>query len=244
MYEMTDWSSVGTTKTESSFQPELAGRLARTLWYEDDGRKYGHAAISGSYGWPDANSADNQARYRTRPEARSESRWLDTGRISGADSMALLGLEGVANLGRTQLVGEVMNSWVARGQGSPNVSFWGGYVYASYFLTEDHMPWSRKSGTLSRIKPSTELGKSGWGAWQVAARLSYGDFTDQDIMGGVGKSVTLGLNWYWNSHARLQLNYIHGRLDDRVATSASPPPATFPVSGDYDILGLRLMVDF
>ena len=62
-------------------------------------------------------------------------------------------------------------------------------------LTGEHMPWDRKSGTLARIKPFQNFwlvdrcngGRSaGWGAWQLAARWSHADYTDEDIFGGVG----------------------------------------------------------
>jgi phosphate-selective porin OprO and OprP len=71
--------------------------------------------------------------------------------------------------------------------GREDVDFGGGYVYVAYFLTGEHTPWERKSGTLGRTKPFENfflvrrcdggLGR-GWGAWQVAARYSYGDFSD------------------------------------------------------------------
>ena len=218
LYAMNDWAATGTVKS-STLQPEVTGRLARTVWYEDDGRNYGHAAVSGSWAWPDGDPSNgdtaNQANFKTRPEARSQSKWLETGPISGAQNVALLGLEGVANYGRAQLTGELMNSWVMRDQSGPDVYFFGAYLYSAYFLTGEYMPWDRKSGTLARIEPGSDLGGGGWGAWQLAARLSYADFSDQDILGGVGKSLTLGLNWYWNSHSRLQLNYIRGQIDDR-----------------------------
>jgi len=79
---------------------------------------------------------------------------------------------------------------------------------------------------------------SGWGAWQVAARYSHGDFSDDNVSGGVGDSVILGMNWWWNSHARMQFNYINGNIKDRVAAGA---PAT---AGHYNIFGTRFMVDF
>ena len=151
-----------------------------------------------------------------------------------------MGLEALRNWGRTQLTSELMGTRVSRESGFDDVDFWGGYVYAAYFLTDDYMPWSRKSGTLARIKPSSPFNKSGWGAWQVAARLSYADFTDEDILGGEGTALTLGLNWYWNPHARLQFNYIHGNIDER---SVDVGGTTY-TDGDYDILGIRLMVDF
>ncbi len=239
LYEMTDWSKTGVIRS-GTLQPEFAARVANTVWYdeESEGRNYAHWAVSGSVGWPDGDpdARDvNEARYRTRPEARTAARWINTGRIAGAKNMYLVGVEGVVNLGALQLVGEYQSTWVDR-RGNPNVHFDGGYVYAAYFLTGEHMPWSRKSGTLGRIKPDPD----GWGAWQVAARLSYADYTDQDIFGGVGKSLTLGLNYFWNQHAGVQFNYIHGEIDDRNVVV----DGTTYTGGDYDIVGIRFRVDF
>ena len=102
------------------------------------------------------------------------------------------------------------------------------------------MPWHRKSGTLGRPKPFQDFDDGGWGAWQIAARYSYADFSDKDVFGGVGHSVTLGLNWYWNPNARLQFNYIAGRISDR---NVDVGGQTYS-AGDYRVLGIRLMVDF
>ncbi len=104
----------------------------------------------------------------------------------------------------------------------------------------------RKSGTLGRVKPFENFflvdtcdgcRDGGWGAWQVAARYSHGDFTDEDITGGVGDALTLGLNWHWNTNARMQFNYLYGQIDQR-------GPIDGFTAGDYSILGTRLMVDF
>ena len=150
------------------------------------------------------------------------------------------------NVGRIQVVGEYQRTWVDRQEISPDVAFDGGYVYVSYFLTGEHMPWDRKSGTLARIKPFQNFwlvdrcngGRSaGWGAWQLAARWSHADYTDEDIFGGVGDSFTFGLNWYWNPNARMQFNYIAGEITDR-------DTGTGAESGEYDIFGARWMIDF
>ncbi|MDA0834584.1 MAG: porin [Planctomycetota bacterium] len=244
-------------------QGEIAGRFANTLWYDETsgGRGYAHLAISGTVAHPDGTAQGDpdpigsgrdadEARFRTRPEARTSSRWIDTRRISGANWYEMANLEGVLNVGATQIVGEYMNMWLQRDNGTtPNDSdlyFHGGYVYVSYFLTGEHMPWDRRTGQLDRVKPfenfflvrteDGEIGR-GWGGWQVAARYSTADFSNQDIAGGVGESVTLGLNWYWNAYARMQFNYIYGRITDHA------PVAGF-TSGDYQVLGTRLMVDF
>ena len=245
--------------TNDHLQLEFAGRLAQTFWYDEcsDGRGYGHWAISGTSAYPDGSTLMdngspgpdvNEARFAHRPEARTATKWLDTGIIAGADNYQLLGLEGVLNFGPLQIVGEYMNNWVSRDPGfGPQLHLHGGYIYASYFLTGEHMPWNRKNGTLGRVKPfenffavRNEDGKisTGLGAWQVALRWSYADFNDNNIQGGIGQSLTAGLNWYWTPYARLQFNWIHGTIKDNVVTRG------VPLSGDYDIIGTRFLVDF
>ena len=245
--------------TNEHLQLEIAGRLANTFWYDEvsGGRGYGHWAISGTSAYPDGTTGgdngspgpdQNEARFRHRPEARSASRWLDTGRIAKADNYQLLGAELALNFGALQFVGEYQNIWLERDAGfGPDLSFGGGYFYVSYFLTGEHIPWSRNSGTLGRVKPFEDFflvnrcdGGTGlgMGAWQIAARYSYADFNDNDIFGGIGESFTFGLNWHWTSHARLQFNWINGTIDNNVASRG------VPLSGNYDIVGMRLMVDF
>ncbi|MFV2069076.1 MAG: OprO/OprP family phosphate-selective porin, partial [Pirellulales bacterium] len=222
----------------NNLQPEFAGRFANTIWYDEssDGRGYAAWAVSGTYAQPDGNGVPNssisrsQGFFRTKPEARSKSRWYDTGTIPGADSYGLLGGEAVVNVGPVQWVAEYQNVWMGRDGGS-DLSFGGGYTYVSYFLTGEHMVWNRKTGTLGRLVPFENFflvnrGRDGvdgvgrgWGAWQVAVRGSYLDLNDEDILGGYGKSVTFGLNWYWNAYARMQLNYIYGNLSDRDASN-------------------------
>ncbi|MDG1491340.1 MAG: porin [Planctomycetota bacterium] len=243
VYNMKDWAKDG-EYVGDRLQPEVAGRLANTAIWEDDGRKYAHWAVSGTLAFPDGDpaegGADNEGRFRTRPEARSQSRWLDTGRIEGAENYQLVGLEGVWNDGPTQIVAEYMNTWVSRAD-AQELQFNGGYLQAAYFLTGEHMPWSRKSGTLARQKPEANFAPgAGWGAWQVAARYSYADFSDKDIAGGLGKSMTLALNWYWNANSSVQLNYIRGEISERDEDVAG----TIYSEGDYEVVGMRLRFDF
>ena len=246
------------------WQLEFAGRLANTFWYDETsgGRGYGHWAVSGTLAEPDGtasgNRSENEAQFRHRPEARSVNRWLNTGDIAGADNYQLLGLENVWNFGPLQLVGEYQNVWLERDAGfGPDLRFDGAYFYAAYFLTGEHMPWKRSAGVLDRIKPfenfflvdtCSDGVKAGWGAWQLAYRISYADFNDDNIFGGRGLSHTLGLNWYWNAYARLQFNAIYGEIDDAAISDGDNdndvPAAIPPRSGNYTILGMRAMVDF
>ena len=57
--------------------------------------------------------------------------------------------------------------------------------------------------------------------------------TDGNTYGLQGDALTIGLNWYWNANARMQLNYINGDITTNNGDN-----------GRYDIIGTRFMVDF
>lgn len=230
------------------YQLELAARIAGTPWYDESsgGRGYLHVGLSGSVG--EVNDDSPASQWRTRPEARSDGRWLDTGFVPNADETALIGIESVLNVGAFQLSGEYMRLNVNRRGIDPNLEFDGGYVQAAYFLTGEHMPWNRKTGTLGRVTPFENFflvrgcdceTKRGWGAWQVAARFSWADLSNEDILGGEGEALTLGVNWLFNPYARMQFNYSTGQISNNSALVGGPD-----VNGNYDIFGIRMMVDF
>ena len=196
------------------------------------------------------DSNANEARFRTRAELRSGSRWIDTGRIRGAEWYEILGFESVLNVGPLQVTGEYQFNWTQRdnttaGTG-PDLFFHGAYVYVAYMLTGEHVPYSRKAGTIGRVKPFENFfmvdrchgcpGR-GWGAWQVALRYSYLDISDNDIQGGLENNLTAALVWYMNPHASLQFNAIFGDIEQHA-------PAGGFTSGNFTAIGTRFRVDF
>ena len=222
------------------YQLEFAGRIARSAYDRCDESRYIHLAMAGNYAEPDGTPApgreENQARFRTEPEARTDSTWLDTGVIDGADSFGILAVENVVNLGPLQLTGEYMNLWLDRepGFGAP-VHFHGGYLQLSYFLTDHYQPWNREWGIIGRVRPL------GGGAWspglQAAVRLSFADLSDDDILGGVGETITAAFNWYFTPRARLQFNCVYGEITDH-------EPVDGFTAGTFTTIGTRVMVDF
>jgi len=235
-----------------SMQLSFNARLAAAPWYDEasDGRGYLHLAVSNMVARPDGdnNPADtnsNNGRFRTRGEVRSLTRWIDTGPIASADLYDTLGTEAMFNIGPLQIVGEYQNTWVGRDVGS-DISFDGGYIFAGYFLTGEHIPLERSSGTIGRVKPfqnfflvdrCTGGTGSGWGAWQVAARYSYLDLSDDNVLGGDQNDVTFALNWWWNPYARVQFNAIYGDIRDHAPTLGY-------TEGHYTAIGTRFAVDF
>lgn len=238
-----------------STQASANVRLFNNPYYENDGADYFHWAISGMFAKPDGDvdpgdSNSNEARFRTRTQSRSSSRWLNTGRIPGATWFETLGLEAMYNAGPLQIVGEYQFNWTQRdsttvGTG-PDLFFSGAYVYVAYFLTGEHMGYNRKSGTLDRLHPNQNFWLAdwcrgchghGWGAWQLAARYSHLDLTSNDIMGGVGNIFELGLNWHWTSHSQLQFTTMWGDIQQH------RPVAGF-TNGNFVTIGTRLQADF
>lgn len=262
-----------------SYQMGGYSRLWSSPWYDETsgGRGYLHLAIGGAIAKPDGNVGDNdtnnnEGRFRTRPLARSDERWLNTTRIPGADWYQHIAFESILNLGSLQITGEYIMTPLQR-EATPaaaipadpddlpgyafdaNLSrsmfFHGGYVYASYFLTGEHIPYKRSSGTINRVKPHENFflvdrmrgGRgSGWGAWQLAARYDFLDLTDGGVNGGVGHMFTAGLNWHWTPYSKVQNNLIFGNIDD--SGLANLTGGTAVDAGDFLIFGSRFMIDF
>ena len=242
----------------------LYGRLAGSPWYDDisGGRGYWHWAIAGAVtqtdgdGQLDNDQNANEARFRTRPQARSDSRWWDTGRILGAEGYQLLAVESMLNIGALQITGEYFTTWMQRdalgGFNGSDLNFHGGYLFAHYFLTGEHIPLSRTSGTIDRVKPFENFfvvdrccggtGR-GWGALGVGLRGDYLDLSDSDIRGGRGYTVTTGLNWYWTAYSKIQANWVIGQIEN-AGQGRSNVPLVAGVDGDFSILGFRYMIDF
>jgi phosphate-selective porin OprO/OprP len=243
----------------------LYARLAASPWYDEisGGRGYWHCAIAGSVNQTDADGQtdldrnDNEARFRTRPEARSDSRWWDTGRIAGAEGYQQLAVESMLNIGAFQLTGEYFGNWMQRdaanGFNGSNLNFHGGYLFANYFLTGEFIPLERTSGTIGRVKPFENFfvvdrccggHGHGWGALSVGVRGSYLDLSDSDIRGGRGGMVTFGTNWWWTAYSKLQVNYELGEIQDAGQGRSPGTPLAAGIGGNYSILGFRYMIDF
>ncbi|WP_206107641.1 porin [Paludisphaera rhizosphaerae] len=132
------------------------------------------------------------------------------------------------------------------------LDYHGFYVESGYFLTRgDYRRYNKKQGSWDRTVPLENAwcmrgpdGKlsTGRGAVQLLARFSYLDLVSGDPVltakagarAGVENDVTLGVAWYINPQANMQVNYVHTQINS-VLRSAS---------GSFDGLGLRFHYDF
>lgn len=148
----------------------------------------------------------------------------------------LLNIEGAVSFGRLVVQSEARWAVVDQTNGVSN-TFPGAYVHVRYVLTGETIPYKRKAGVFGRIKPfaPVDIFCGQWGAWEIAARVSYLDLNGTNLP-GPGRRITdttLGLNWYVNNRTKFQLNWIHSDLSD-------------PTLGDSnaDTLALRGQLDF
>ncbi len=186
-------------------------RLAVIPWYEKD-EGVVHVGIAYSY----RNPNEDKVRYESQQPVNTAANLVSTGDVS-ADKVNLVGGEGALVYGSVSLQAEYVLALVHT-PGGENVTFDGFYVYGSYFLTGERRVYDTSVAAFNRMKPnkSFDVRRSGYGAWQIAARYSCVDLEDERIgvVGGRLNELTVGLNWYLNPNTRIMFNYVRADLDD------------------------------
>lgn len=132
------------------------------------------------------------------------------------------------------------------GLGLSSLKFDGGYFQAGYVLTGESRTYNSSAGAYGGIVPITPVSVAlgGWGAWEVAARVSRLDLNDDlgranGVAGGRQTVYTAGLNWYLNGNVRVMVNYLHGDIDKK-ESAISPKEA----GARFDAIAMRTQVAF
>jgi phosphate-selective porin OprO/OprP len=199
------------------------GRFTWMPFYDEEsgGRYYMHLGTAHSY----RGTTNHVVSFRAQPEARLGAAtpnvpfFVDTGEITSSQ-FSLHEIEFAWSMGSLYLQGEYFLAPVNQ-TGGPNPNFRGWYAQAGYFLTGEHRPFRRETGTFDRVMPFTEFFRvrtrqgvrQGCGAWEIAARISHLDLSSANIEGGRLTDFTVGLNWYLTPYMRITTNYVHPVLD-------------------------------
>ncbi len=210
-----------------------------------------HFGLSGRY----SNPSDSAPLFRPKPESNvTGARFLDTGSagIANVDHLYEISPELAIVYGPASLQGEYFYVPVERthpnGANSPSVTLTGWYAYTSYFLTGESRNYNPAIARFDRTSPNKNLGsEGGWGAFELAARVSHADFDDgPSFQFGTETNYTLGLNWYANPYIKFMLNYIWVR-NNSTATGNKANLLPGNKTDGYDdpqIFELRAQVDW
>jgi phosphate-selective porin OprO and OprP len=176
-------------------------------------------------------------RLTERPNVRVDGgNIIDSGVITNVRHVAYAGAEAAAVHGPFSLTGEYGRFTAIRSGGLPDLNFDGFYVYGSWFLTGETR--SFRNGNFDRLKPYNNLGKTGWGAVELALRYDRLNADATSVRARAGNhadSLTTALNWYFNPNAKLMFNWV------RFSGSNTPlDPVGTQTAGDAFLTRLHL----
>jgi phosphate-selective porin OprO and OprP len=200
---------------------------------------------------PPHNLVDNSftLTLSDRPELRIDpTAIIDTGAIAGVSGAQVYSAEAAATYGPLFFQGEYFWYNVARDNlpGLPSLTFDGAYAQASFVLTGETHPYVPASAAYGGIIPAKPFSPSsgGWGAWEIAGRISTVDLNDQlgtatGVAGGRQTIYTAALNWYVNRNIRFMFDYLHGNISKQVS-----PTDPGDAGARFDAVAMRTQVAF
>jgi phosphate-selective porin OprO/OprP len=231
------YSSVGDSHDQISEANgfDLTGRITGLPIYRDEGRELVHLGLSYLHRFRNDAEDDPTAQNRTRPESRlTDDRLVDTSKFYD-QGQSLVSLETAWMNGPLSIQGEYFQNFV---NSHSSLDFNGWYLQGSWILTGETRKYQTAGGVFAGISPEKEfrLGENGWGALELALRLSRVDLNDKFIEGGKERNFTAGLNWYLRRKIRFMVNYVHVKVEDRAAPYID--------NGRADIIMSRFQVNF
>ena len=184
-----------------------------------------------------------------RPELRLDPTTLvSTGALAGVSGAQVYSAEAAGTYGPLFFQGEYFWYNVDRNAFAPlpSLKFQGGYAEAAYVLTGETRPYNPAAASYGGIVPANpfSLAGGGWGAWEIAGRVSTIDLNDQlalanGVAGGRQTIYTAALNWYVNRNVRFMFDYLHGDVAKQIsATNAGN------ASSKFDAFAMRTQVAF
>ena len=127
--------------------------------------------------------------------------------FDNVDETNILGGEFAYVNGSLFLQGEYLQTTVS-GINETELSSYYGQI--SYFLTGERRAYKNSLSVFGSVNPNNNYGGNGWGAIELAVRLSSMDLTTANA--GTLEDITVGINWYLNPNTRVMFNYVIGEM--------------------------------
>ncbi len=214
-------------------------RFTGLPWYEKDGKELIHLGVAGRFSNPGIATT-----FAVRPESRVQTT-SPTGTtpafaIKDVDQVIQWAFDLAAVWGPFWAQAEYMINTIDH-QLLSDTTFTGWYASMGFFLTGESRVYSKTSGAFSRQKVDKPLfgggENAGWGAWEIAARFSWVDLSDNGINGDEHSGLTIALNWYLNPNTRLMIDYVAYEVNGPNNTAATR-------TAHVDIISIRFSVDW
>lgn len=210
-------STATTAGNDEGYGLAMRGTFAPVL----DSSKLIHLGVSALLRHPTADSVT----FATKPESNlGNLAWMTTGALTLVDEHRLEGLELAGRLGPASLQGEYHAVQVSR-HNAGVLNFGGWYGQLAYTLTGEARPYKAERGIFDGIRPAKSFGSQGWGAFEVAARVSGIELADDTVNGGRERNAALALNWYLNPFMRASANVVRVLSVEGGAQAGNTPTA-------------------
>jgi phosphate-selective porin OprO and OprP len=253
--ELTTWAIGAFTNATGYDQPptfvydnwglDMATRATHLVWYDEGSGGRGLLHTGGGYVYRSA--PDGTMSLATRPESAFAPSVINF-KLTDLNNIQVANAETALVYGPLSIQSELFGATANR-QTTTSNTFWGTYVFVSYFLTGEHRPYNRKLGVFDRVRPYENFFRvrtcddqvvTGRGAWELAYRFSYVDALDDLTTKGAGIATdhTVGVTWYLNPYTRVMLNWVHS-ID-----TYNKDVGNRITGGDIDILEMRCAMDF
>lgn len=172
-----------------------------------------HLGYNNSYRTPDLEN--NSMRFSSNGTSDViGNKLVDTGVIYAVDDYTQNMAEILYQNGSFNFASEYVRTDIKR-KNNDNLSFHGGYILASYFLTKEKYDYDVKSGAPLPAKVKN-------GAIEVAGRISMVNLDDTDIQGGKLESYDFGINYYLNSYVKFMVNYNINKISNQNDKKTNP----------------------
>lgn len=164
------------------------------------------------------------------PPANLSPNILKENDIFAADESDLTGFEIAAVHGPIWAIFELVQNELSATDGLADAEISGNYMSAGWFITGENRSYKKSSGAFGKVDPINPFNwsKGGWGAWELAVRVSEIEFenlrdkTGPKLFTDELSSMTIGLNWYLNSNVRAMLNYVEFDVTSEAGKNNSP----------------------
>jgi len=171
---------------------------------------------------------NTRIRVRTFPESRTFNfRLLDTGKIFFVNSIERYGVEALWKKKSWTMQAEYLANKFTRDFEQQDLQYDGGYFMVSKIFN-GRRRFSFRKGEWAATKVKK------YRTWEISARYSYLDLTDEFLNAGYEENVSLGINYYLTNKSRLMFNYIQ----------AKTTPNSFGINQSLNILQARFQLEF